>query len=349
MYLASNGLSQQQIAKELKITPAAVSQHIKKLTKENYIKSLTRSTFKSLILEVKALPEIARLVPNSLTPNLTPQEAREQGKETIRAHRLLVKFHLRNKLPSDQPRKIAIEDKLNFTNLNLKNQASVRFASNRLTLELYPSSLVIQPENYEAPITADIEQIEAYLIKSIIDTALDYELRHKEISFIRDTKGRLEAEVITEEIALTNNPIAKDTIAKKEKLYVYDQDTNELMFKVDLSNGYPEFEAVNAKTAPLNATEAQQALAFMGTGNMRKWVTKTTEQLAEDRELVHEIVKDRAEYGKEIHAHVEAVKEMKQAATEQKQAATELREALVYLYAPKPSLLSRIKDIILKR
>ena len=315
LFLISKGKSQAEIAKELNESRPVMHYRVKRLLKEGYI-TLDVKTFPHIYL----LTEKGNLTLGSFTleqlqtfnkPSqpAQPSPSSDQPAPTIRDHAYEVKFELKDRLPRETPTKILQAEMLYDKPLSLKHQEGAAFYKGEYEGLLTHSNLIIYADMAEMPLNANIELMQHNIRKKLFKAGLELEMRLK-LKLKRDSKGLLMGEVVKHEIALKNHQLAKDAKENESKLYVYDEETGELTWITDFSNGFPELEAVSKRTAQFDAQEATKATKWMGSGSMRGWVSQTDKDVKSIADAMHSLVPIMKELEKNIKTHNKVFKKL---------------------------------------
>lgn len=264
-----------ELSERLGKSPQLISKKAVLLERKGYLKRIRKGMILELWLTELGLEASSRL-PTDKVDNL---KHKVETEPTIRPHAFEAKFRLRNPLARGTPSRILQAQGIYQKDLKLRNQDGAYYAGEYNGL-LTSTNLIIYAQMVEMPQDADIGLMVIDRVKGLFQMAYELEARLG-LQLARDAKGLLTAIVIKHEIAFKNHQIAKDAKANDDKIYAYDPSTKELIVVSDFSHGFPEFEAVNRKSAPYNAEEIQKASSWMATGSMREWVDDTDRKFSD--------------------------------------------------------------------
>lgn len=245
--LINDGIRPYKISKILNISPNALSNRLLRYQK------------KKLLIKKKGNYYLTELGVNSISRLPLKREFTFLGENCIRKHNVRVRLPLRDRV--DNPQVFLGSKGIDFKAMGLKNVHAGSFSLENFIVELMPSSvIVIMPEFYMPSSTA-ISELAAKTWDNLRFILESVEARLG-VKIKRPTKDFFLSEIVSRHVAFTNHPLAEGV--KKELSGVWVIEYSELDGKpsliIDFSNGVPELEAVNTKTALLDAEEIKKNL-----------------------------------------------------------------------------------------
>ena len=261
-------LTPSAIARQLAISPQLSSKKVALLELNGFVKRKPKGMLVEVWLTELGLQTVARLPADKVdTPN-----PKSEPEPTIRPHALEVRFPLKDTLPSGTPTALLQAHGIYSKPLGLRGQEGAAYFAGEYEGLLTHKALILYGQDMpEAPLSADVAILARDEIKAVFRVAEQIEARDARLRLRRTAKGLLLGEVVKHEIAFKNHQIAKEAKANDDKVYAHDTETGELIAITDFSHKFPEFEAVNRKSAVYNAEEMQKATEWMATGQMRGW------------------------------------------------------------------------------
>lgn len=254
--LIAKGYLSFQIAQELHISKAAVFKRIKHLVKLGYIHTEKKGIIKELSVTAKGLVEL-NSVGETLITQPNPQKSREATRvnpnkvnysPSRRLHDLGLKYQIIEPLKPSEPILILSEHKdIDFTPITLKHNAQAIIHA-EITIKLTTTSLILYaPALYysrgQPSIVAESQA------KTILDKiAGEWEQRLK-IRLLREKIGVLHSELITEESADENHPLAQEAAPEHKIVLARTPEGKERLVGDRSKRNFPELEAVYHRTA----------------------------------------------------------------------------------------------------
>ena len=254
--LITKGCLSSQIAQELQISKAAVSKRIKHLVKLEYIHTEKKGIIKELSLTAKGLAEL-NSVGGTQDAQLSPQKPRGairvnpkkvNSSPSKRLHDLGLKYQLIEPLKPSEPILLLSERKdINFTPITLNNNAQAMIHA-EITIKLTTTSLILYaPALYysrgQPSIVAESQT------KAILDPiAKEWEQRLN-IRLVREKLGVLHSELITEESADENHPLAQEAAPQHKIVLARTKDGKERVVADRSPLKFAELETVYHRTA----------------------------------------------------------------------------------------------------
>ena len=258
--LIAKGYLSSQIAQELHISKAAVFKRIEHLVKLEYIHTEKKGIIKQLSLTAKGLAELNSVgVKQDTQPS--PQEPRGatrvnpkkvNSSPSRRLHDLGLKYQLVEPLKPSEPILLLSEHKdIDFTPITLNNNSQAMIHA-EITIKLTTTSLILfAPALYYSRDQPSIVA-EAQAKKILDPIAQEWEQRLN-IRLVREKLGVLHTELITEESADENHPLAQQAAPEHKIVLARTPDGQERAVADRSPKKYPEFEAVYHRTAAEDA------------------------------------------------------------------------------------------------
>ena len=341
LYLIQKGLRMPLILRQIGTSKQLLNYRLKMLVKKGYLILEVRDLETHYMLTSKGNTAIfsftyAKPLPEPIPTHTVDsgepgesikqsEQAQQQPEPTIRPNGFNVKFPLVGRLPKGYASQVLEFEDMFSKPLSLKNQDGGYFRGKYSGL-LTDTSLMIFSEDMEVPLGADYWLVVKDSISAVFKAASELEPQLG-VKLRRQRKGLLVGEVTRNEIALKNHQIAKDAKDNNSKLYCYDPDTMELIIITDFSHGFPEWEAVNKRSAAYNADEMVKASTFMGTGRFREWTQRVEDLNRETSGLLND-------YGHQLNLHLPVLEKMDKVEADQ----LVLNEATAKLQAQQSAL-----------
>lgn len=308
LLLISKGKYQAQIAKELNLSHETVNQRCKNLIKYGYIVSTVRSNVKVFAMTALSLQTIADNL------NIEPQAQRPNG--------ILIQFNLKQKPSKKQINKVRILKGVSeVKDRKLRGHTDLNFYYNDLYMWIEPQGIIVTVPDKIIGWEVDPAIARIRVIDTILPDVLKFE-RDSGLHIYRSEKGALDFQIIKNEIALTNNDIAKDAEAREEQIKVYDTidgqqgsllgrgEDGKLRGLTDMSLKGHEFEQTHSQKAVPDTRHAKAFLKDMYDGRWedikqitlnnaqaidaeRKWFRHHDELTVGLTKLVNQLLKER--------------------------------------------------------
>lgn len=233
------------------------------------------------------------------------------SQETMRNHNFRVSLPLLNEI--DNPQVYMGTKNIDYKPIGLKYQNGASIAIEKHTIQyLQKTAMVIMPD-VEVVKDTPIEIFAGMIYDKLLFILEQSEIRTG-IKFKKPAKDFFIAQVISQEIAFKNHPIAMSMKELKDAglldgiwIIQYDEDDNKPRIWIDFSHGSPEFEVGHAKHAVEDAAEVKKNLEpiinDMKSGQFKEWQNGV------------EILLDK--YGKYLEKHLGTLDAMKSQAESQ--------------------------------
>ena len=254
--LIAKGYLSKQIASELKVSPAAISQRLRTLEKKGLIHIQKKGIILEISLTAKGLAELNSVgVSQDAQPN--PQKPRRATREPLptlnsapskRLHALGLKYPLIEPLKPSEPILLLNEQRdIEYTPITLTNNTQAVIHAD-ITIKLTTNSLILfAPALYYSrgqPSIVPEAQAKHHLDK----IAEEYEKRLN-IRLKRFKKDVLYSERITEESADERHPLAQQAPPKHKTVLARAPDGKERLEIDNSKRNFPELETVYHRTA----------------------------------------------------------------------------------------------------
>ena len=254
--LIAKGYLSKQIASELKVSPAAISQRLRTLEKKGLIHIQKKGIILEISLTAKGLAELNSVgVSQDAQPN--PQKPRRATREPLptlnsapskRLHALGLKYPLIEPLKPSEPILLLNEQRdIEYTPITLTNNTQAVIHAD-ITIKLTTNSLILfAPALYYSRGQPSIVP-EAQAKKMLDRIAIEYEQRLN-IRLKRFKKDVLYSERITEESADERHPLAQQAPPKHKTVLARAPDGKERLEIDNSKRNFPELETVYHRTA----------------------------------------------------------------------------------------------------
>ena len=254
--LIAKGYLSSQIAQELHISKAAVFKRINHLVKLEYIHTEKKGIIKQLSLTAKGLAELNSV---GVTQESQPSPQKPRGATRVnpqkvnsspsrRLHDLGLKYQLVEPLKPSEPILLLSEHKdIDFTPITLNNNAQAMIHA-EVTIKLTTTSLILYaPALYysrgQPSIVAEAQA------KAILDPIAQEWEQRLNIRLVREKLGVLHTELITEESADENHPLAQQAAPEHKVVLARTPDGDERLIADRSPRKFAEAEAVYHRTA----------------------------------------------------------------------------------------------------
>jgi DNA-binding MarR family transcriptional regulator len=263
------GLSEKLIAIELGISKTAVQGHIKRLSKNGYLRREERRVYQSMrgyVLTEKAHEVLSMAIAqntasqkvahsetpqNKLSSHLVPEGG---NNEVLRMHRIQVKYYLREHLTPKEPGLLIRLTDIPFVERQgFKHHNDILIADFQdLSIILSPRSVIVSGITVSMPIDSPkttYDMLETALLRKIQPGIEDLELkimkRYPRFRILRDGRGFLTGEILQNEIAVEHDAIAERVSIQRNNIMIRDKEDLKARVISDKSKGYPELEFVH--------------------------------------------------------------------------------------------------------